>query len=225
MWIQELQLYTTNIERCREFYTTIIGLQEQYFGNDRLEYRIGNSILIFQQATFHLPYHIAISYPPDLEAQCLKTSTEKLDILPGPNGDKVIDFNSWNSRSIYFKDPDGNVMEWIGRRDIDYDYSEKFDGKSLQNINEVGMVVHDLPTTIDKLKNIMGLKIYSGSSDEFCAIGDKHGLLIIINKRKKTWFPTEIETEYADLQFVIRNNDKPMRGTLKSGVLKLSESI
>jgi hypothetical protein len=71
-------------------------------------------------------------------------------------------------------------------------------------ISEMGVPVDDIIPIHDHLINKLNLQVYSGSTDRFCAIGDEHGLFIVLNKNvKTTWFPTEDTPLSSDFKAVV----------------------
>src|SRR5699024_193687 len=109
-----------------------------------------------------------------------------------PLGDsEIVDFSSWNAKSIYFYDADHNIIEFIARRHLHQRETTGFSENDIIGIAEIGLVVHDVKSVFEKLNSQTGLKQYSGDLEKFCPIGDDSGLLITIdNRKKKTWFPT-----------------------------------
>ena len=51
------------------------------------------------------------------------------------------------------------------------------------------MPVTDIEAAFKKLKTHLGVSVFDGSFDKFCAVGEEQGLFIIIDKAKKDWFP------------------------------------
>jgi|SRR6185312_1666622 catechol 2,3-dioxygenase-like lactoylglutathione lyase family enzyme len=120
--ILETSLYTDDMDRARAFYEGVLGLQPM-FSDDRLTgYAIEKSVLLlFRKGTTEHPVklkngsipghggtgelHVAFPIAKDE----LESWTERL----GSHGVAIEGQNDWSrgGRSIYFRDPDGNLLE------------------------------------------------------------------------------------------------------------------
>ena len=54
--------------------------------------------------------------------------------------------------------------------------------------SEIGLVVDDVPKTVEAVNKHLGLDIYRDNSASFASIGDEHALLVVV-KRNRKWFP------------------------------------
>lgn len=114
---------------------------------------------------------------------------------------------NWNASSIYFLDPHGNIFELIYRYEMDNNSSELFSSKSIQLINEVGLA-HELPLNLAQtIHSNYGIGYFSKGpvSEEFVALGDENGLLVI-SGLKRNWYPTNQAARVAQLAAVIKNS-------------------
>jgi catechol-2,3-dioxygenase len=105
-------------------------------------------------------------------------------------GREIQDFTGWNARSVYFYDPDGNIVEFISRRNLEYPFLSKFGPDCLCEISEIGIAANNIKPVYSWLNKNLGLTIFDGDLERFCAIGNETGLFICINKETKTWYPT-----------------------------------
>jgi hypothetical protein len=88
-------------------------------------------------------------------------------------------FPSWGgARAIYFRDPEGNVVELIARPDA----------RPELTLAEVGLPVDDVPDAVEALQRELGLPFYLDHGDEFTPLGDDDGLLIVV-RVGRPWFP------------------------------------
>ncbi len=179
MKIKELTLYTGRLQDQINFYNKNLQLHLIKETSTSAEFKLGDSTLIFIQKNNITPYHFAINIPPHKEQEALQWLKRRVTILE-KDQEQIIDFQTWNAKSIYFYDNDKNIVELISRNNINHEPQEKFDENQLLNISEIGIAVSDLKKT----------EIFDGDFEEFCAVGDETGLFIIINKDKKGWFPT-----------------------------------
>lgn len=70
------------------------------------------------------------------------------------------------------------------------------------------MVTNNIKQNFKALNETIGLEKYDGNFDNFCAIGDDKGLIIIIDKNKKDWFPTNDKAFVSDFSMTISHNDQ-----------------
>ena len=122
----------------------------------------------------HVAFHVA-----DLAAW-----RERLDVplLRGDDGADEFDFSNWGgARSIYFEDPEGNVVELVARPDARPELS----------LAEVGLPTDDVAAAVDALDRELGLPHFDGDRASFSAVGDPDGLLIVVTVGRG-WFPTHV---------------------------------
>jgi catechol-2,3-dioxygenase len=84
-----------------------------------------------------------------------------------------VPFEAWRARAAYFYDPAGNLVELIARERAPGD-------ELLLEISEVGLPVEDVGAAVEFLQNELGLPHFSGNKQDFSAVGDDHGLLILV---------------------------------------------
>jgi len=112
-------LTVKDVETTCAFYTRVLGMEEIIFGNGRKALRFGNQKINLHQAGTHLHPPVAANPLPGSADICLITSIPLKDaiqhitscgveILEGPvqRSGAVGAINS-----IYFNDPDGNLIE------------------------------------------------------------------------------------------------------------------
>ena len=199
MKVDELKIFTNNLDRQIDFYATILELSVVNSTPEKTSFKIGDSILTLQYKKDVTPYHFAFNIPSNKENQALYWLKERVDILTFDEKE-IIDFSSWNAKAIYFYDLDKNIVEFIARKNLNRSSEEKFSSKSLLNISEVAMVSNHIHQTFLKLNTLKSIAIYSGDFDRFCAVGDENGLFIIVNNELKKWFPTGDLIEQSDFK-------------------------
>ena len=107
-------------------------------------------------------------------------------------------FESWNAQSFYFRDLNGNLLEFICRYDLPNAASKEFTASSLLYISEIGIVtgnVHELMGDL-KARYGIGTFIKQPPLENFAVLGTEEGLLIVVQKGRN-WFPTQIPAEHA----------------------------
>ncbi|NNE76501.1 MAG: VOC family protein, partial [Pricia sp.] len=150
---------------------------------------IGTSILTIAFRPEATPYHFAINIPANKIQEALEWTKARVAILKeGP--EEIQDFRSWNAEAFYFYDVDKNIVELIARKNLNNASNEKFGPDQFLELSEIGLPTTDIEKEFDILHRLTGIKVYDGTFDRFCAIGDENGLFICIDKDKKDWFPT-----------------------------------
>ncbi|MDW7690301.1 VOC family protein [Flammeovirgaceae bacterium SG7u.111] len=217
MNFKKLKLFTTNPNQQKEFYQQILGLPT--FGGEKgisFSVNIGSTELEFIYGQNATPYHFAINIPSSDTEKALAWLKERVEILKYGDAE-IADFKSWNAASIYFYDPDKNIVELIARKNLKTPSHSIFDQNSFLNISEIGIPVTDIKFLYDTLQSIHPIEIYDGNFEIFCAMGDENGLFIAIDIKKKTWFPIG-DTPYAsEFDIELETNGKPYQLTFKNG--------
>jgi hypothetical protein len=58
----------------------------------------------------------------------------------------------------------------------------EFDSGDILYASEIALVMDDVPAAAGTLKGLLSLEQYRGGSDEFTALGDEHGLLLLMKR-------------------------------------------
>ncbi len=197
MNIAELQLLSAHIEQTRMFYRDVLGMKVLDAGENFVKIAAGKSVLQFNKATGQDPfYHFAFNIPANQFDEALQWATGKFALVPVSLGNSVADFKSWNAKAFYFYDNNQNIVELIARFELPEKGEKNFDGQSIFSISEIGLVVDDAMTYSLQLFKDHHLHFYSrqAPSDDFVAIGDDHGLFIVVNEHRN-WYPTNKASE------------------------------
>lgn len=150
---------------------------------------IGQSRVRFTESDFEGAHHLAFTIPTgtfDLARLWLEQRAALLSV-----GDRTV-FDgppSWDSRSIYFDGPDGQVLELIERRALPPRHLEAFSADDLACVSEIGIAVPDVLASVATLR-AAGVQPYGNEpTDDFAAVGDAGGLLILV-RPGRAWFPS-----------------------------------
>jgi catechol-2,3-dioxygenase len=94
------------------------------------------------------------------------------------------------AEAVYFHDPAGNIVELIARKRLNLQHRPVFDAKSWIEISEVGLAADDPAGVREAMTGQMGLAAFWCPSPAFCALGDEHGLFIVVDAHEKKWIPS-----------------------------------
>jgi hypothetical protein len=209
MKIKKLTLATSHLTDQIDFYHNTLKFKILAQGHKFVEFETGDSILRFEEKETSAPYHFAFNIPSYQETEALEWLEERVNIVPYET-EKIIPFNNWNAKAMYFHDKDHNIVEFIARKNLDIHTDQPFSSQSILEISEMGVPVIDISPIYYQLNSNVKLETYSGSIDRFCAIGDENGLFIIINKHKKPrWFPSDDIAFSSDFKAIVSNEGKP----------------
>jgi hypothetical protein len=112
-----------------------------------------------------------------------------------------VPFEAWRARAAYYFDPVGNLVELIAR--------ERAPGHELLiEVSEVGLPVDDVGAAVDFLETELDLPHFSGDRSNFSAVGDDHGLFILVPVGRE-WLFTDRPASAA-----------PVRVTIEGGVAR-----
>ena len=224
--ILSLELLTSApLAQMKEFYRRSLGLRVLDERSDRLAVDAGETRLTFVEAgpdggrPF---YHFAFNIPENKLLAARAWQKERTPLIQAPARlrdpgypDDVIHFKHWNAHSVFFLDPGGNVVEYIARHDLKNAAGGSFESEDILHASEIGLIVDDVPAAALKLREVVGLEQYRGGDEQFTAIGDEHGLLLVIRRGRTLNFnPSDPEKAARVFRTVAR-----VRGVRREKVL------
>lgn len=222
MKIKRLTVFTKDLRRQQNFYGKTLGLEQTADTGDSIGFRIGASQLFFKEYKSATPYHIAINIPSYTEHEALEWLRERAEVLTD-QGREIQDFKSWNAKSVYFYDPDRNILEFISRRNLGYAARKEFGPGSFHEISEIGLAVTAIPPVYELLNKTLGLEVYNGSSENFSALGDEYGLLICIDMAGKTWYPVGDRAFPSEFELLLAIDNKEFVFTYLDREIKITD--
>jgi len=196
MKITELRLQAHDLDAQRTFYTGVLGLpvvsQKGTQTAGTLIMQAGSTRLSFEAApTSAAPYHFAFNIPRNRLPQA-KQFLAAHALLLGESGKEVFHERRWNADMVYFRDPAGNIAEFVARHTLANDAPDTpstFSSADILCVSEIGLPVDDVPTRVASLVTRFGLAPYEEQSATFAPVGDAHGLFIVVQTGRH-WRPT-----------------------------------
>lgn len=191
MIIEKLMLLTEKATRILPFYRDVLALPVIRSEKDSFTVQAGWSELTFQetgdQAAEAYCYHFAFTIPEN-KLEEAKKWIEALVPIGTEAGQDVSYSESWNSHSVYFEDPSGNILELIARHTMDNGVERPFDPQQdILCISEIGITTSDVPTAVDQFAEL-GIMTYRTRNDNFNPIGDDNGIFIVVGKGRRWHF-------------------------------------
>ena len=190
MNIRKLELLTVDLQAQKDFYTHILELPTELTPSG-LAVQAGETELLFPQAPadFKGAYHFAFNIPENQYENAKDWITSRLSLLCDNTGKEDFHSRTWDSDSVYFLDPAGNVLEFIARHTLQNAVDGDFDSHGILNVSEIGLPSEDVIGLAEELTSRLGLSVYKQVADEhFIPVGDENGLLIL-PIRDRIWMP------------------------------------
>ncbi|AEV33524.1 putative ring-cleavage extradiol dioxygenase [Owenweeksia hongkongensis DSM 17368] len=223
MKIKHLTLDCANLQEQKYFYTNKFAFDVVEESDESITLQMGDSKLTFLENRLKKSYyHFAVNIPFDSINKALHWLDKKVDIIETKDG-KIQDFSNWKALAIYFLDPAGNVVEFIGRERIKSKSRTVFNEKDIINISEVGVPVFQVSEAFKIISQESSLQKFDCDASTFCASGDDEGLFIIVDKAEKTWFPTDEAAKAYPLKVLFENEKKTYTLRMESGMLGVEE--
>ncbi len=203
MIIKEITLFSNNIQEQKQFYKTVLGFEMVEDFSERIVFKLGNSVLVFQYKEDVKPSHLAFNIPSNAINDALIWLKQKTEVITY-NNEYVSDFSNWKAKAIYFYDADKNIMEFIARERMDIESDVAFSSHSILSISEMAIATNDIETVYHQINKMKPIPIFDGDFERFCALGNDEGLFILVNKKLKKWYPTNDEALTSD--FIIKGD-------------------
>lgn len=195
MNIQSVRLETPSLAPQCDFYHTLLDLDFQTEADGSLRLRTGASALIFcENVAAAGIYHFAFNIPCNQIEEAKKWLERRaVPLIPGLQGECIIQFPNWHARSVYFFDPAGNIVEFIARDDLANGSARAFGPEALLEISEIGIVVRDVAKWRTEATRRYGVGDFDKQPalPSFAALGSDRGLFIVVPQGRR-WFLTDI---------------------------------
>lgn len=223
MLIKSLTLFTFQMEAQKNFFAKM-GFKIDEEDQKSIAIQVGSSRLIFKKSLQDYLYHYCFLIPGNMLDSALDWMRQN-GIQPLEWEDAIIHpHHAWKAKSVYFFDGDGNLAEFIIRKEMDNDRPGFFEQNAIINLNEIGMPTEDITAFNEMLSSTMGTRFWKGDYNRFGTHGDQEGMFLLPNPNiKKTWFPTEIQIKPCPFEAVIEHLSLDYRVTFRNSGLQISK--
>jgi len=201
--INQAKIYASNFEETRNFYKKLLPKVTNEVNDQLFELNFpANTLSVEETKTTDKPfYHFAFLIPYHT-FDSAKAYVSKHVALNIENGKDEVSFAE-NIRSLYFYDPAGNVVEFIGKKEEDKEPDkQEFSEDAIHCLTEMSLVTANMEQTLMKLKQV-GLSDAIGSVDSNDLVflfSDNSSLLIspdgrdwVFSDKPAEVFPQEID--------------------------------
>ena len=116
--VDHIVLTTSDLERCLDFYTRVLGMSVEHYGNGRIALKFGNHKFNVHPPGFDAGIKARVPTPGSLDLcfladRALDEVIARLEScrVPIEEGPVVRTGARFPIRSVYVRDPDGNLIE------------------------------------------------------------------------------------------------------------------
>ena len=206
MDIISIELLTKNLTKTTEFYKETLGFEVVTKSQQEVTFKVGTSLLRFtENLSLETKYHFAFNIPSNQVESALEWLNKKVDVILDADKQSITQFEDWNAQAIYFYDNNGNILEFIARRDLKDNSSEDFSRNLIRCISEIGLASNEPLALAEQLINQYGINYFEKGPilSDFTALGNHNGLLIL-SKTGRNWYPTQhpAQVNSVSIQFI-----------------------
>jgi len=209
MKIKEITLFTNKLLKQKYFFKHTLGLPYLTEKESEFSVNIGWTILTFRYNPQDYKYHYCFLIPSNKLDESISWLKERLDIIKIDGAQIIQNFKSWNASSGYFYDGVGNLAEFIVRYDLKNGCKKAFDFSQVLCVNEIGMPISNVRGINNQLEKHTGSKFWKGDLERFGTNGSQEGIFLLINNKvKMNWFPTDLITQASPFEIGIEVDAK-----------------
>jgi hypothetical protein len=200
MLLKEVLLQTKHLSALYNFYKDVLELDTFYTSKKSIAISAGKSKLIFEEtdADANPFYHFAFNIPSNKFEEAFEWMKQKVELLwLDDYKGYIADFVNWHSKSFYFPDPAGNILELIARFDLNDIEETAFSSAHIRNVSEIGLVfpVKSFDSDVNKLLENYPISYFAKQPPmpHFRAVGGDEALFVIVPENR-IWFSTKTTT-------------------------------
>ncbi|MGQ8870863.1 VOC family protein [Paenibacillus sp. TSA_86.1] len=212
MIIEQVLFYTVKLEELHHFYGDTLGMRVSDIDLSEKAFTVqaGSTKMIFKQwyvageageRAVEPFYHFAWMIPRNQFQEAKQWAASRVTLRTDGERDETYS-NNWDSRSLYFEDPAGNIVELIAHQQENKARESRFSVADILQMCEIGLVSEDVPAAVQKLEKL-GLSRWGDGSDTFFPVGDRNGLFIVVRK-ERVWFFSNQKAQIFPLEATIR---------------------
>ncbi|WP_210468494.1 glyoxalase [Sporosarcina sp. 6E9] len=179
----------------KSFYQNILEMHLIEDGIERFTLQIGSSTLTFKASHLPASYHFAFNIPGTHMAEAKKWLQARVE-LNHEDGNDEIYYKRFDADAVYFDDPAGNVVEFIGRRSkVGVGH---FTSNSLMNISEMSITTSFVSDVAMKLKEagVTSRNNVPIEPDSLNFLGEDDTLIILVPPKRRWYFSDKFSEVY-----------------------------
>ena len=196
-------LYTNELESLKRFYRNILELDIPESSNGQFTVKVGESVIRFIQSHHPAFYHFAINIPGNQFSMMKYWLQDRVELNREEGRDEIY-FSKFDADSMYFEDPTGNVVEFIGRRhrDLFGDLSPS----SFLSVSEVGITTPFVAEVSEQLQDF-GIALRSGTEvnpESVDFLGGEDTFIVLVRPNRR-WYFSKKYSEIHPLEITLNN--------------------
>lgn len=193
MKITKTVLCVDDIKSMKNFYLETLGFTKLNETETSFEIQIGTSSMKFELETLQKPkqYHFAFNIPENLFVAAKDWIKKHTSLLVHQEKDEIF-FESINAHSVYFYDPEENVVELIARQALNPAKKvQYFSAQDILDIAEMNLTTNHVVAVGDKLEEIGIFERHQLPLDESSLnfLGEpEDGTHLLLGPSGRNWF-------------------------------------
>ncbi len=194
---KKVTLYTNKLDEVKGFYEYQLGFRIVEEDESSFMLSIGESQLVFRESERPAFYHFAFNIPGNQYTLAKGWASSRVELNRQEGMDEIY-YANFDADAFYFEDPAGNIVEFLGRRNIDK--MGNFTVDSLLNISEVSITTKQVAEIGRQIENmdipVRGNKGVDPESLNFLGQGSAFILLV---PPKRMWYFSKKKSEIHPL--------------------------
>jgi len=190
MFIIDVRVATADLDAAARFYRDVLDLPVTVSGATATVTVGASTITLVETPGSSESNHFAFTIPSNRFDAATGWLGARVELMSWVDGETELRLGEpWNSESVYFRGPDGIILELITRQHLANPAEEPFTSAQLLCVSEVGLGTPSVPEMFADAQRVFGLATFAGESPDFTTAGDQHGILILVTEGRP-WFPT-----------------------------------
>ncbi|WP_174616111.1 VOC family protein [Virgibacillus ihumii] len=210
MKINKVTMYSNHLEKMKDFYVENLGFELLNKDEKGFELKAGESVLEFRENNLDSEpyYHFALNISYNLFRQAKEWAFEKME-LNTEGGDDEAHFEFLNSKSIYFFDPGGNIVEFIARKSYPNSGAATFTVNDVLNISEMSLTVNDVIGIAGKIieRGVPVRENESVDANSLNFMGEaEEGAFLLLGPSERRWIFSDKDSEVHPVRIQVNHN-------------------
>lgn len=227
MKITKAILHIDNIEAMKKFYIERLGFSKLSETETSFEVQVGTNIMKFELDSLQKPkqYHFAFNIPENLFAEAKEWVKKHTSLLVHQEKDEIF-FESIDAHSVYFYDPEENVVELIARHALNSTKEvDHFAAQDILDIAEMNLTTNHILAVGHKLQEIGVFERHQLPLDEskLNFLGEpEDGTHLLLGPVGRNWFFSPKEAVASPITIELNNQHRlqlDTKGRLQYGSL------
>ncbi|AMO32802.1 VOC family protein [Lysinibacillus sphaericus] len=193
MKISRVKLVVHDVQKMQQFYCEQMGFALVKGTEDYFTIAVGESEMTFEKVSSQIQkqYHFALNIPSNLFQQAKDWANERVGLLFSEGQDEVY-FQFLKAYSCYFYDPEGNIVEFISRQEVNPKLNTTtFSIDQVLHIGEINLTTDDILAVAGEL-NEYGIKPINNKNiqqDSLNFLGNyEDGANILVGPSARLWY-------------------------------------